>query len=615
MVSQESRFSRIEGRPGTFSAGAVLALFSLGVSLLLQSCAAVGVGSTDPGPTTPPIPSIGEQSLSRTQERRGRDILRAARDSAGTAAWEFVRANARTLIREYPGLPGSAEAYGLLAQAEFQERHFPGAAEAAREYRVLLGQGHPYFPSVALLESRAWHEAGETEGVLSPLLQLPSDTDPELQAEARELARGALPSLPMDRLEGWAREVAGSHPLRGLLTSEWASRLYLQGEEAEARRWAAAALDGPLEGRERALADGVMEGRLEEVLELPVVIGVVLPRSQVSPNTLQYAEWIQEGVQVALAEFQPRLRRPVQLEVVDDRGVASGARRAMRILGSAGAVGALGFLSPEVLGEAAEARPGGFPLISPVSFLSPEEAPGVYSLSGPDPGGARALAQAARELELVTVAIVRPATEEARVDAEAFQEEFQARGGRVPSDIVYEPGSTFFQPQFQEVEGILPDGLFLPLTPRDIQLLAPQITFYGIDTLGAQILGTSGWTEDAVVMEVDSRHTDGVVAATTRTTQDQTESFLRFQEAYESFFQKTLRSQVPAFGYDAAALILKAMEAGPRDPQELGTALGEIRDFPGATGVLSVEEGRILRRPLLVRIQDHELIYITRRFR
>ena len=212
------------------------------------------------------------------------------------------------------------------------------------------------------------------------------------------------------------------------------------------------------------------------------------------------------------------------------------------------------------------------------------------------------------------MAIVRPATEEARLDALAFQEEFEALGGIVPRDIVFDSGGTFFQPQFQEVEALLPDGLFLPLTPRDIQLLAPQVTFYGVDTLGAQILGTSDWTQDAVVMDVDSRHTDGVIAATTRLTQDDTESFLRFREAYESFFHKTLRSQVPAFGYDAAALIFRALEAGPRNPQELMAAMEEIRDFPGATGMLSIEGGRITRDPLLVRIQDHELIYITRRF-
>jgi ABC-type branched-subunit amino acid transport system substrate-binding protein len=115
-------------------------------------------------------------------------------------------------------------------------------------------------------------------------------------------------------------------------------------------------------------------------------------------------------------------------------------------------------------------------------------------------------------------------------------------------------------------------------------------------------------------MDVDSRHTDGVIAATTRLTQDDSEAFRNFQEAYEAFFHKTLRSQVPAFGYDAAALLFRALEASPRNPRELMDAMEGIRALPGATGVLSILDGRITREPLMVRIQDHELIYIKRRF-
>jgi len=285
----------------------------------------------------------------------------------------------------------------------------------------------------------------------------------------------------------------------------------------------------------------------------------------------------------------------------------------MRSLEDFGAFGALGPLTQELLEEVAAARRDTLAILSPFAYMTPEEAPAVYSLSGPDPGGARLVARMAAELGLTTVAVVRPETQEARVNAQAFREEYEALGGLVPREIVFDSGGTFFQPQFAEVEALLPDGLFLPLTPGDIQLLAPQVTFYGLDTLGIQLLGTSGWTEESVVQGVDSRHTDGVVAATVRLTQDETEAFRRFRDAYERHFQRTLRSQVPAFGFDAAALLMKALEAGPRTPGELISALEQIKDFPGATGNLSVDRGWVTREPLLVRIQDHELIYITRR--
>jgi hypothetical protein len=557
MISFGRLSSRVEDRPGTQCARAVLFFFLS--SLQILGCTPVGVQTTAPEPTGPPIPSISAQKLSRSETRRGGELLQEARDSLDAGALAWVSATAQTLIQDYPGLPGSGEAYAFWAQAEFRTNGFPAAADAASSYRELVGPSHPHFSEYTLLEARALQETGGTTEVLEVLLELPPDTGAEILRPALDLSREAIPLLTPRTLGALTEALPTDNPLRGLMATEWAVALYLRGEGAQAQEWARIALQSELEDRERERAQGVADGRLEEVLGQPIILGVVLPRSGVSPSALQYADWVYEGIQVAVAEFQPLLRRPVQLEVVDDRGTPLGGRTAIRSLDGYGAMGALGFMGQEVLEEATATRQGDFPLVSPFAFLPPEENPGVYSLSGPDPGEARQLARAAWELELETVAIVRPGTEEARIYAEAFQEEFEALGGLVPRDIVFDSGGTFFQPQFQEVETLLPDGLFLPIPPRDIQLLAPQITFYGVDTLGAQILGTSGWTEDVVVMDVDSRHTDGVIAATTRLTQDDSESFRRFEEAYEAFFHKTLRSQIPAFGYDAAALILKGM--------------------------------------------------------
>jgi len=69
-----------------------------------------------------------------------------------------------------------------------------------------------------------------------------------------------------------------------------------------------------------------------------------------------------------------------------------------------------------------------------------------------------------------------------------------------------------------------------------------------------------------------------------------------------------------AYGYDAAALLLLALRSNPRNSGELIHAMGQIEDFPGATGRLSIRGGRILREPRLVRIQNRELIYISPRF-
>ncbi len=612
MIQRRLNSSKAGSRPNVFRVRAVLLFFYFALSSFGGGCAPGGAPPGAEGPADRGFPPIDRAAMSRERARETAELIAAAKDSLEAGSFEPALRLAQSVTRDFPGAPGSSEALGILAQALLALGQPEGAAGSALRLVELLGPEHPRLGEFSLLAAQASQAADDPDGILAALAPFPADgRQGEIDA-ALEILRETGADFSRQALEFGAESYPASNPLRGFFAAEWSSILYFMGQTDEAVRWAEIARSGTLAEREADIANGVLESRLEAVLGTPLVLGTILPRSEVPPGLLQAGEWILEGIQVALEEFQDELPRPVQLEVLDDQGTPLGGREAVASLQAAGAFGALGLLTQDLLDEAAEARRGEFPLLSPFSFIPPEEAEGVYSLSGPDPGGARMVARMAWDLGLESVAVVRPETQEARVDTRAFREEYEALGGLVPREIVFDSGGTFFQPQFQEVEAILPDGLFLPLAPRDIQLLAPQVTFFGLDTLGVQLLGTSGWTDEGIVQEVESRHTDGVIAATVRLTQDETEAFKHFREAYEAYYQKTLRSQVPAFGYDAAALILTALKIGPRNAAELAAAMEEIENFPGATGNLSVDRGWVTREPLLVRIQDHELIYISR---
>jgi len=102
-----------------------------------------------------------------------------------------------------------------------------------------------------------------------------------------------------------------------------------------------------------------------------------------------------------------------------------------------------------------------------------------------------------------------------------------------------------------------------------------------------------------------------VVAVTSRPPGAVQERYLEFVRAYENFYQKTLRTPVAALGYDAARLVLRALESGARTPEEVGRALEGIRDFPGATGDISVENGRVVRRSVPVRLENRSLVLLN----
>lgn len=599
-------------RPSARGVRAVLLLWVLAMAGV--RCTPVGVPTTRPAPEGASLPPIERGGLSTGQSQEAARLLEAAKDSLGLGLPVAALDLAQRVIRGYPRAPGSSEALWVLARAAGSLRRAPEAAEAAARYAELLTADHPAYPGVLLFEARSWTEAGVPSGAASTLLLLPPATPDSILQPARELFREVADEVPPQELADLLEEAPLTSPLFGLGAAHAAAGFYVYGAKTEAERWARSALETSLPSAEEALVRGVLGGTLEETLRTPVVLGAVLPRSGVSPGLQEYAESIYEGIQVAVEEFQPLLSRPVQLEVADDQGEAEGGRSSVRDLEAAGAMGIVGPLTPAVLAGAAAARERGLVMISPSAFLPAEDAAGVLSLSGPDLAGSRLVARYAWDLGIERVVVLRPRTEKSGEDARAFTDAFGELGGTIPREIVYDSGATFFQAEFTEVASLLPDGLFLPLEPADIQVLAPQFTFYGLDTLGIQLLGTSGWTEDAVVLDVDSRHTDGVIAATSRLRQGDMEGAARFKAGYEDLFQKTLRSDVPALGYDAAALLLTALENRPRTPEELQAALSQIRDFPGATGRLSLENGRIVREPHLIRIQNHELIYISPRF-
>ena len=53
---------------------------------------------------------------------------------------------------------------------------------------------------------------------------------------------------------------------------------------------------------------------------------------------------------------------------------------------------------------------------------------------------------------------------------------------------------------------------------------------------------------------------------------------------------------MPTLGYDAASLLLEGIRRGAKAGDELLETLDMISDLPGATGIISVEEGRVMRK-------------------
>jgi branched-chain amino acid transport system substrate-binding protein len=344
--------------------------------------------------------------------------------------------------------------------------------------------------------------------------------------------------------------------------------------------------------------------------ERPAVLGVVLPLSG-SPYLKQYADLVLEGVQLAVEEGEQDGRSRVELVVLDDGGDPARASALVRELESRGAVAVIGpVLSAGVAAAAGARSDASLALLSPTASEVPAGQAHVYSLNVSDEEGGVALAEYAVATGLRRVALLYPRLPDFERQARAFAAALRARGGQVVADVPYDSGTTTFEEPLKQISESSPDAIYVPAPERDVRQIAPQIEYYGVRQLGVQVLGGEAWTREEVRRLVDPRYLEGVVAATPLLQTSSEVGWREFVSLYEQRYRRTLDNPFPALGYDATRLVLEALQGGGAERAEVARRIAETRGLRGSTGILSVQAGRLVRRPFLVRIQGRELVPI-----
>ena len=431
-------------------------------------------------------------------------------------------------------------------------------------------------PGMLAASILALPEAEVTDGVLT-----------QLEAALAELPRGEL-----EALEASAERLArGGRP--GAVYAELAHVHWLLDETEEARRYATLAGRAGARGRAEELAGAILAGGAAERMQEAPVIGLLLPQGG-SPSNREYARLFMEGVEVA-AELAGDAGRRFQLLVEDNRGTSAGSERGAAALVAGGASAILGPLTAENMAAAARATPARVALLSPTARRVPFGRRGVFSMGAGDPGAGRALAGAAHAAGYRTAVVVHPRSPGETLEAGAFRDAFTAMGGVVTRRLQYEPGTTTFDIELREVEAIVPPLLVVAAPASDVEMLAPQIAFFGLDTLEIQVAGTQAWTTPAVLESVARRHTDSVIAVSSSDPLAAYDRAAAFVQAYERHFRRTLTSPIPAAGFDLFRMALAAHGDGVRTSRGTVASLDRLDRFRGATGTYSQVEGRIER--------------------
>lgn len=597
------RFETILHRPGPPAIGLLLLV------LVVGACAPVGV-AREPEPV-PEGPALVDGDRNPDEARAAARLLSRGETLLRDGDAQGARATALEVESTYPSAIGSARALWLRARAARVLERWDEGEDAISRYLALAPSDDPLRGDGALLRARLRWEGG-LGGELEALFAVPSGSRDRVLAEAQELAVELAGEMETPFLRDLVQEAPRHARILPPFLVELSVREYLTGNESRARELAQRALGlSPLpEVADRA--ESVLEGRVEEAVAVSVVLGALLPETS-SPALEELAQAIRDGVELAVARAPDRDRRPVRFLPVDDQAEGRAAVRGIEELERQGATGIVGPVLEPLLDEVIRARTSPIPVISPTARSLPPGGVGVYSLTASGPGPSRLLARMALNREVGTAVVVHPSTSDMAAQAWWFQDAFEAGGGYVMRTLSYPPGTTSFEAYLGPVVELEPDALILLLPPEEVERVAPQIAYWGVDDLeDLLIFGNESWTSQRVLESVPVRHTNGILSVTSRGSGGELgPGWDEFEEAYEEHFMRSLRSPMPALGYDAARLLMEAAREGDGTPEGTLRAMERIRDFPGATGLISVVDGRIQRSYLPVLIENRRLMPVA----
>jgi len=362
-------------------------------------------------------------------------------------------------------------------------------------------------------------------------------------------------------------------------------------------------------------------------------IGVLLPLSGAGKLAGQRVLW---GIELALERWraaQPGL--DIKLQIRDTQGNSAIASSALRsLVTEAHVIAVIGPMFSRVATALAPLTEElGVPVISPYARDSafPSLSSYAFRNSLTDADQARFLADyAVRVLNLRRFAVLYPDEPHGESLKNAFIEHIIDLEGKVVAVSAYPPNDKNFSQAIKHLGGIDDESLndllagsgtkvtmvdtkpyeaiFLPGYYDRVGLIAPELAFYNIAHV--QLLGTDGWNAEELIVigeqfVENAIFVDGFFAdATAPSVETFVEQFLsRYEE------RPTL---VAAQGYDTLNILVQLLQSGASTRLELRDKLLQLRDFPGVTGLTSMDQdGNAMKIPYLLTVKKGQIIQLN----
>jgi branched-chain amino acid transport system substrate-binding protein len=356
-----------------------------------------------------------------------------------------------------------------------------------------------------------------------------------------------------------------------------------------------------------------------------VVIGHV---ASMTGDTATFGTSSDEGIRLALDEINQAGvlgGRKIQVVTLDDRSLPDEAKTATELLiNNRKAVAILGEIaSTRSIAMAPVAQDAGIPMLSPGStnpkvtetgdfifracFIDPFQGTAVATFAmAPKPEG----------LGLKRFAILYPVNSDYGMGLrEFFTNAVKEAGGSIVADEAYtEKSDVDFRGQLTKIKQANPEAIFVSGYYTEAGLIAQQARELGITV---PLMGGDGWDSDQTV-QIGKSATDNCYFSNHYAAEEDRPEVKAFVEAYRARYKNQDGSPktpdaMAILGYDAMKLMADAVNrAGSTEGAKIRDALAATKNFPGASGAITIDENRNAQKSLVIlEIKDGKFDFVA----
>jgi branched-chain amino acid transport system substrate-binding protein len=188
-----------------------------------------------------------------------------------------------------------------------------------------------------------------------------------------------------------------------------------------------------------------------------------------------------------------------------------------------------------------------------------------------------------------------------------FELSFTKLGGEVVSKQSYTQGDADFKGQLSSIKATEPDIVYLPGYYGDIAIIAKQARQLNITQ---PLLGGDGW-DAPELWPLAGDALNGSYISNHYSVDDPSPATQKFAQDYRLQSANLAPDAHAALAYDAMRFLAEAIQRAGTEGPKLRDALAATKDFPGITGLISMDPDRNAVKPAVVlKLEDGRYIYL-----